>query len=475
MSAVEREPATPFARDWDADRLVDGIVYALFGLHLLLLLLAYATDLVVAWQVAAFGVLLGAALGCRLAADAYPEFERRQAAVLSVFGVTFVVLGVLYQSSSPGLGLGPNRPLAIAVAFGATVAFFLVVSDARRYTVGQWAAVGCFAVLTALYLVHTLEYDPSSTQSRWPLWAAAVLGVNLFVVPRLVPVRVYLWVLPRLAAVLVLVGLATYAVGEYSLWIFEVRQWSGTPSVPLVDADVTTLQSIFPNPNAFGLVSFAGLVGATVEFHRSVLERRPLGAGLALALAGLCAAGVFLSNARAAMLASAIAVAIYAAYAFGGRLAVPVVSVAGLVGAAGLLVGMYVGAVDITASGRFELWTASLRAIADGPLLFGHGSGPANLVIEPYLEGEGAPLPHNAYLTVLVQTGFVGGLAYLGLVAGSVVAGLIDYQRVDVATLAFAVGWAVHQFFESYTLFEWSIGGALASITIGYLLVRQED
>ncbi|AGB39026.1 O-antigen ligase family protein [Natronococcus occultus] len=470
MSAVEREPATLFDQGWDLDRLVDGVVYALFGLHLLVVLLAYATDLVVAWQVAAFAVLLSAVLGCRLAADAYQEFEHRQAAVLSVLGISFVVLGILYQSSSPGLGLGPNRLLALAVVFGSLLTFLLVVSDARGYTVGQWAAVGCFAVLTALYFVHTLEYDPSSTQSRWPIWAAVVLGTNLFVIPRFVPSRIFLWILPRLATVVVMLGLGTYVVGEYSLWIFEVRQWSGTPSVPLVDTDITTIQSIFPNPNSFGLVAFAGFVGAIVELHRSALARRPLEIALAVLLAAICAVGVFLSNARAAMLASVVVLTIYVAYALGGRLAAPVASVAALFGVAGLLVAMYLDIIGITTSGRFELWSASLSAVRDGPLLFGHGSGPANLVIEPYLEGETAPLPHNAYLTVLLQTGLVGGIAYLGVVGGSIVAGMLDFERADGAMLAFTVGWAVHKFFESYTLFEWSIGAVLASLTIGYLL-----
>ncbi len=470
VSAVEREPGTLFAQGWDPQHLVNLFIYGLFGLHLILVILAYSTDAVAAWQLAAFAVLLGAVCGCRLVTNAYQEFDQLQAGLLSVLGVSFVVLGVIYQSSSPGFGLGPSRPLAIAIVFVLSVSFFLVVTDARRYTAGQWAAVGCFTVLTGIYLAHTLAYDPSSTQSRWPLWAAVVMGTSLFVVPRLVPKRVFLWFLPRLAAVAVVLGLGTYAVGEYSLWAFEVRQWSGTPSVPLIETERSTIQSFFPNPNSFGLVSFAGLVAAVVELHRSVVARRPLGAALAVALTGLCAAGVFLSNARAAMLASAVVLVIYAAYVAGGRVAVPVAAVASTVGVFGLLAAMYADVVDISTSGRFELWTASLRAIRDGPLLFGHGSGPANLVIEPYLEGETAPLPHNSYLEVMIQTGFVGALAYGGLIAGSVARGLAAYRDVDVAMLAFVVGWAIHLFFESYTLFEWSIGGVLASMAIGYLL-----
>ncbi|WP_340674431.1 O-antigen ligase family protein [Natrinema zhouii] len=217
-------------------------------------------------------------------------------------------------------------------------------------------------------------------------------------------------------------------------------------------------------------MSFAGLVAGVIELHRSVVARRPLGASIAVALAGICGLGVFLSNARASMLAAAVAVAIYAAYVVGGRLTVPPLVIASILGAFGLLAGMYMNVIDISSSNRFELWSASLRAIQDGPLLFGHGSGPMSSVIQPYLNSDFSFSPHNAYLTVFLQAGFVGGFAYLGLVGGSIAGGIINYREVNVAMLAFVVGWAIHQGLESYTLFRWSLGSVLATLAIGYLL-----
>ncbi|MFC4990426.1 O-antigen ligase family protein [Saliphagus infecundisoli] len=474
MSTVEREPATLFVHDWSADNVVNGVVYGLFGIHLVLVFLAHTTGSVLAWQLAASAILLGAVLGCRLAAGTYEEIEQLQTAFLGVLGFTFVVLGVLYQSSSPGLGLGPNRPFAVTIVFVLSLSFLLVVTDARRYTLIQWGAVACFAVLTGVYLANSLAFVPSSTQSRWPLWAAIVMGSNLLVIPRLVPEEVFLWFLPRLAAVTVLLGLFTYVIGDYALWIFEVRQYSSgpTPQIPGFDPGVTTLQSAFPNPNSFGMVTFAGVVAAFVEFHRSVVARRPLGASVAAVLMGLCGLGLFLSNARAAMLAAAVAVGIYAVYAVGGRLTVPVTVVASVLGVAGLLAGMYVGVIDISATNRFELWSASLGAIRDGPLLFGYGNGSTAEVIDAY-HTEDSFSPHNSYLRVFIQAGFVGGLAYAGLVVGTIVAGMVDYREVDVAMLAFAVGWATHQMFESYTMFQWGIGSVLAALVVGYLLLRE--
>ncbi|AGB39021.1 O-antigen ligase family protein [Natronococcus occultus] len=473
MSTAERDPTTALAERIGGERIGHGVIYGLVALYLLLVVVAHTTGAVLAWQLSVAAVVLGAILGIRLAVNAVRERRPRQAAIRSALGVVVAVaiVGLLYQTSSPGFGPGSSRVLAIVLAVALVLAYVLVVSDVRQFTAVQWVAVGCFAVLTALYLAHTLAFVPSSTQSRWPVWAAVVMGTSLVVIPRLLPERVFLWFLSGLAAVVVVLGLPTYLVGDYTLWLFDVgRYTASSPSVPGFDPDILTLQSIFPNPNGLGLLSFAGFVAAVVETHRLAVARRPLGASAASVLAVVCGLGLFLSNARAAMLAAAVATAIYGAFAVGGRDAVPIAVGASVLAVVGVLGAMAAGAVGISASGRFELWAASLHAVQDGPLLFGHGSGPASTVIEPYLPGEGAPTPHNSYLTVLVQTGLVGALAYIGLVSGSVAAATLDYSRIDIGMLALAVGWAIHQFFESYTLFDWSVGAVLATVAIGYLL-----
>jgi hypothetical protein len=470
MGTVTRRPGTSQGRHWSVSWLVAGAIYGLFGLYLALVIVAYATDMVFAWQLAAVTVLLAAVLGVRLAINRYQDSEQRQAALLSVLGLALAVFAVIYQSSSPGLGLGPSRPLAITVVFVLFLSFLLIVSSPRRYTPVQWGAIGCFMTLAALYLVHTLAFDPSSSQSRWPIWAMFIMGTNLLIVPRLVPDRVFFWLLSSLGSLAVLLGLATYGIGEYAIWIFEVRQWSSAPPIPGVN---TTLQSVFPNPNGFGLLSFAGFVAAVVEFHRSLVARRPLGAGLAIMTGSLCGLGVLLSNARASMLAAAVAVVVYTGYVLGGRYLGALTLVSTVFGVFAVLVGMAVGLLDISSANRFTLWSASLQAIRDGSLLIGHGGGPAGVVIEPYLATDAAPSPHNSYLSVMIQTGLIGGLAYLGLLGGSIVAGMVDTGELDAAMLAFVTGWAIHQMFESYTMFHWSLGSVLVTLSVGYLLFRE--
>ncbi|GAB7021080.1 hypothetical protein JCM18750_39420 [Halostagnicola bangensis] len=458
------------APDWGIDRIMNGVIYGLFGVHLVLVILAHATSSVPAWYLGASCVFLGGILGCRYAVESYQDPETIQSGILTALGFTLVILAVIYQATSTGFGFGRYRTPAVIGAFLLIVAFMLVVSDPRQFSIAEWAVFGCFVVLAGIYVMRTLAFHPTSAQARWPLWSMIVMGSSLFVIPNLVPERIFLWFLSRLAAVVVLVGLVTYVVGDYTVWIFEIQQWTGSPSVPGIDTDATTLRSIFPNPNSFGLLSFAGFIAAFVEFHRSVVTRRPLGSITTLVLTGICGLGLFLSNARAAMLAAAVAAAIYAVYAVGGRITVPITVIAGSLGVCGLLVGMYANVIDISATNRFELWRGSLAAFRDGPLLFGHGNLSPNNAIEPYLAGDLSTSPHNSYLSILVQTGIVGGLAYFGIVAGSIVAGLINFRDVNVAMLALAIGWAVHQMFESYTLFRWSLGAVIATMTIGYLL-----
>lgn len=449
---------------------MNGAIYGLFGVHLVLVILAHATTSVPAWYLAGSCVFLGGVLGCRYAVESFQDPETIQSGILTALGFTLVILAVIYQATSTGFGFGRYRTPAVIGAFLLIITFMLVVSDPREFTIAEWAVFGCFVVLAGIYVLRTLAFHPTSAQARWPLWATIVMGSSLFVIPKLVPERVFVWFLSRLAAVVVLAGLVTYAVGDYTVWIFEIQQWTDTPSVPGIETDATTLRSIFPNPNSFGLLSFAGFVAAFVELHRSIVARRPLASILALGLMGICGLGLFLSNARAAMLAAAVATAIYAVYAAGGRITVPIMVIAGSLGVFGLLAGMYTNVIDISATNRFELWRASLAAVRDGSLLLGHGNLAPSSAIEPHLPGDLSTSPHNSYLSILVQTGIIGALAYLGIIGGSIVAGLINFRDVNVGMLAFAIGWAVHQLFESYTLFQWSIGAVIATLTIGYLL-----
>ncbi|XVH32255.1 O-antigen ligase family protein [Haloferacaceae archaeon DSL9] len=471
MELLSQSPVTTASEKGTVSRAVTAVAYVLFVIFFVGIVLAHATGEVSGWQIAAGYVVLGMLLvGSQLSLRAMGDFQQSSTALFTFLGVGFFLLAIVAQSRTPGFGLGPSRSTEMAVIFLALVGFFVACTDIETHSPLQWLMIGCVVVLTGIFLYHTLPAAPSSTRSRWPVWAAIVMAGNLLLIPRFIPERLFLWLLTWVTAGTVVLGLGTYLLGDYSLWIFEVRQWRGSPAVPGIETDVSILRSIFVNPNSFGTLAFAGLIAATIELDRSLARERELTAVVFAGLASLNALGLYLSNARAAMLAAAISFAIYGGYVAAGRRAIPVTVTAAAAGVVAFLGAIFVGALDISVSNRFELWRASLQALRDGPLLFGSGTVSTSSLIVPYMPGDSTWSSHNSYLSIFLRAGLLGGFAYTALVAGSVVAGMISYRTVNVGMLALASGWAVHQMFEAYTLFQWSLTSVLATLAVGYLL-----
>lgn len=405
--------------------------------------------------------------------DAGGTDRRRLAWTLLRLGLLAVLLAVTSQSQSPGVGLGVDR-LVEGIAILATLAALCVVAgDPRRYTPGQWVVVGCFVTVAGIFFVHGLGVAEASVRSRHPLWAALVMGTCLVVLPQYLPEGLFLWALSRVAAVVVLLGVLAYALGEYRLLGTSIR-FHDAFAIPLVDREVRAIRSLFVNRNAFAMVVLAGIVASTAEFHRAV-RRDDGGIGLAVptGLLVVNAVGLAVSFGRALWVIAVPVLGIYLASALFGRPAVPAAVVGGAAYLLGGILAVYVavrtGLLASDPSDRFHLWAASLAAILDRPSLFGEGVvSPAVHILE-YRDTDAAASPHNSYLSVWIRTGVVGGLAYVGLVLASLVDGTLRYRDVDVAVLAVAALFAAHQVFEAYTMLWWTTGSVYASLAIGFL------
>ena len=68
---------------------------------------------------------------------------------------------------------------------------------------------------------------------------------------------------------------------------------------------------------------------------------------------------------------------------------------------------------DLTLGGRFQLWTAGVKAFAARPLT-GYGTGGWRTAVSPWL-GPDPQVAHNSYLSVLVETGLVGLTFYMAM------------------------------------------------------------
>lgn len=133
------------------------------------------------------------------------------------------------------------------------------------------------------------------------------------------------------------------------------------------------------------------------------------------------------------------------------------------------LFAIYTGAIPIDDSGRFALWQAGLEAIRHDSGLLGQGIVGSGQAIEPYLN-EGGHAVHNSYLSVFIRAGLVGGFAYLLLVFGPILQGMVRYDRVHAPMFALTVGFAIHQLFETYTLYGSGPGSVIGALVLGYVI-----
>lgn len=388
-----------------------------------------------------------------------------------------VLSWVVWQSSTPGLDLGVGRT-GDAVVFGlALIGLVVVADDPRVYTTGQWAALALFAVFMAVFIHHSLAMPPASPLSRHAVWGGVVFGVWLVVLPRQLPSQLVLWALARLAAVVLLLGMGVYAVGPYELFGLQFA-FDGAYDVPGLDAEIPAMRSFFVTRNSLAVVAFAGFVSSIIEYTRAVrMERSVVGMLGPSTLVVLTGTGFFLAFGRALWVISPITLLVYFAYLDFGRESIPVTAAlsAGylIAGIAGVYLAWTAGLIERVPGNRFPPWSASVAAILDNLSWLGEGLIDTRAFIDPY--GTQSFSPHSSYLGSWIRFGVVGVVAYLCIVLAGLVRGVVRYPQVDVAMLALAMGFAAHQAFESYTMFSWSIGSAIAALSLGFLFFGEWD
>lgn len=404
---------------------------------------------------------------------------------------TLVLIGILLQQWSSGFS-NPGRAaklMLIVLLF----LFFLGISIKNRlYLRKTGVFLLAFAVLFSIYVSHTVGLPPASGSAGFALVAGFTMGLCLFVLPRYVSCNAFLWTISLICSILVLLGIRAYYIGNYMFMGMKVALYHGTFTPFFMSEKIHALQSVFPNPNMFGIVAFAGTVSAGILIHRlfpnsnsnnesqsgndnggSVSYSFVLSLGMSC-LAGcvfvINTVGLYFSQSRACFLATAVSLALYFSYMVLGRRSLPY-ALSGLVGAVTLFL-LLMPVIGINPSGRFILWSGAVEFISEHGSLLGEGIVAPSEYIKPYV-----PKPHrekaihNSYLYTFVRAGLLGGAAYLFLIVGSLIAGVIRNQQVNVPALALAFGFAIHQMFESYSLYQNGIPAVLASLSFGFLLL----
>lgn len=383
--------------------------------------------------------------------------------------LTFALGTVLIVLVIGGSGL---RWLELVAVFGLVLVFVLARDDLGRVLPATRPYLVGFAVLFAIFLSHAHEFPAGSGLGLFPVFAGVVLAFNLFVLPQYVSADTVYWAVGAVATGVVLLSLPALLIGDYTIWALEIRTWNGSVALPLLDRELPILRSIFANPNTFGLLLFPGTVAASIATHRTFTRSYPILAVLPASALPILAGGLYLSSSRASMLATAIAIGVYSLAAIDRKLlpgallsvgvAVPVV-----------LVLIHLSVLPIDPANRFTLWRAGIEATYYDSGLLGQGIVGTRNAIDPYLDIGGSV--HNSYLSVFIRAGVVGGLAYGLVVLGPLLHGALRYDRVDPGMLSLATGFAVHQLFEAYTLYQFGPGSILGALAVGYVIASLGD
>jgi O-antigen ligase len=189
------------------------------------------------------------------------------------------------------------------------------------------------------------------------------------------------------------------------------------------------LSSSIDNPNELASTLVAALalsLGLATALRRLPLVRLAAAAG-----AALCAAGIFLTGSRGALVGLAVALAAF--LVIGARWRGRLIVVAAVVVVAGVGYYRYLASAELRAhvsgvgsgEARLDLWTVGWRMVEDQPVR-GLGAGQFNVSSVHYLLQPGAigrgdafigtpKVAHNTYLEVWVELGLVGLILFLSL------------------------------------------------------------
>ncbi|WP_050033582.1 O-antigen ligase family protein [Halorubrum halophilum] len=384
----------------------------------------------------------------------YRHHDPKLLAVATVF-----FIGLFLPNSSLPLIIG-----YLAAAFAYTTILLYTLTCDTTITFPRWLLILTIPLIVGCYHVAS---NPTLGMLVRTLAFVSLAFINITYLPQVLPERYFYSVFARLAAVVVCIGLLpitglpTTGVG------FDLSLWDGQPS--LLGVQFHPITSIFDNPNSLGFVALIGTICAAAE-------RRLYQTQISLGLFGVSLFGLAASYYRTGWIALAAVAVLWIAYSVRGRVFVVCLT---LLGGIAALVGLAITfkllpGPEVLQShdlgNRRVLWLAGVAVFEQRPVL-GSGWGMAQPLIQPYFTGFEGYGVHNSFLRLFIETGLVGGGAYLlfHVLAATQAARFVTDER-SVFLLGFVVAAVGTQMFAGFTLFGLSMRSAIVSLTIGYAL-----
>jgi O-antigen ligase len=316
------------------------------------------------------------------------------------------------------IALSPFIPtMAVAAMLGyITLCFLLKLLTDRRYSmeldltglfVALWAIIGLFMGLTS--------FSPSSSMSIALLTTLLTLSCPLSV--SLINTK------KKLGFCLATFSASAGVTGLYGAY----QLLSGKVDMTWVDKSMFSdvqlrVYSTFANPNVYGAYLLLALPVCLVMAY---VARRWWSKAYFLAVSALLAANLAYTFSRGCYIAFGVAVLAFillinkrlVALFIAGLFAVPFLLPPSMLNRIASIATL--GQGDSSTSYRVYIWQATLRMLQDFWISgLGQGIEAYNVVYPLYaFSNVTAPHSHNLYLQVFVETGIVGLLAFLGLLA----------------------------------------------------------
>jgi len=353
--------------------------------------------------------------------------------------------------------------LLVGGVFGGCL-FWLVLTGRTKIRVPRKIA-WLYLFILSLFVTGTIM-NPSVQGIIRTLTFATITSVIILMLVYDIDFTIFWRMYGVATASVVIIGLPTVFINQFSLGPFVITAYSTTPTAP-INIGINTISSIFSNPNNLALVCCFAVIG--------LVTTQTLSRATAL-LAAINIFGVFMADGQAAQLATIAGIGIFAVGKFNRSLVKIITTVA--------LVGITIGLLlvfqlipgpetlsTISLSGRRHLWQASVQALKIRPLI---GYGPVNMsnVLEPYITnptrtGVG---PHNSYIRIALSNGILGGILYTLI---HLYALLQTARQSNLNSLSsHAMLWAavVIQIFNGATIFGISSSSILFAIALGWSL-----
>lgn len=316
--------------------------------------------------------------------------------------------------------------------------------------------------VAAVIFTHTL-LNPEFQRFQRMLAFAFITPLLIFLIPPNTDLSAVFYRVSVFTSGLVILAIPTLFVGELAIGPLAISSWHTTTTLPVLGLEYPPLVSIFSNPNTLSFVCAISAISLLRQIEFDTVSR---------ILFAINVGGLYLSGARASILAFLAAIALLTVYKVLGTWATVTSSIAGLCIVFALPVLAIWELVPINLAGRQDLWRASYYAFLEAPL---YGHGPSNLgqVIAPYVEktsrvGVG---PHNSFIAIFLIGGVITGLAYLYFLFESfrVSACFLDEPNGIVIHLLL-VATLIMAMFSGSTVFGLSTVSVVSALVAGYAL-----